>query len=660
MVSLLASGVLLVSILATLYYSAKVGQDENARGQLRINMEKALEMMKHDVHLSNSNGILFYPTNAASYTAISIPIAKPSTSGFLTFSGGFISWNATSIYHLYTTGGKTELRRTVFSSYQTNPTTRQTQLNNVVANGDGRAGPGSYTTTTVYSSDGGTALTIYPQFATFDGYASQTSRSEYTSFGSVQLSPGTHTITFTVTSKNGASSGYKMGLDSFVLSPSGCQREAEALLPVSNSSGKSVVTEDMSAFSGSWGGNYHVEYQSTAAGDYFSLPAYYDLWLESNFDQMTHNSTAVYGPDPNLSVATREDQSLLPAWKAQTQTSDITGGLEYQSTSVETIRSVINGAQIQRQGNMMRIKFSAGSSGSGLQISGACFGIGDPATGSFIGGTTPLYFSNSPLPIGSQDPVGVITSSGPLDAVIPPNNYIWTNWFPCSIVSPDPYDYLVSFVTTSGSVAATWTHATGTTQSFVVNGNHLNEPSLSSPNTYSQLIGVEQVATWIAQGTATSQIYDTKMDNPIFNQISWVSTLPGASTVSIRILNSDNADMSGATWSGPIATSPAALGAYTANGRYIQFQTTLTTASPYTANYPKIDNVKIDWPGDTALVEVSGVYTKRPNYGIFKVQIDGSDPVKALEFQLSSSMTVKGKTFNLTLKSEERPGNTGK
>jgi hypothetical protein len=149
------------------------------------------------------------------------------------------------------------------------------------------------------------------------------------------------------------------------------------------------------------------------------------------------------------------------------------------------------------------------------------------------------------------------------------------------------------------------------------------------------------------------------MTSPNFNQMTWVPTTAGGSTVAMKIRASASSTMSGASdWSllSSYASSPANLAALS-KLRYVQFQATLTSASPYTGAFPTLDDVKIDWPGQTAL---SGYYTTRPNYGQFKVLVDGAEPVKALELKLTANGVYRGQTYSFSLNTEQDPLNTGK
>src|SRR3989338_6875558 len=108
--------------------------------------------------------------------------------------------------------------------------------------------------------------------------------------------------------------------------------------------------------------------------------------------------------------------------------------------------------------------------------------------------------------------------------------------------------------------------------------------------------------------------------------------------------------MSGASSWTSFSSSPSSL-ASIPNQRYLQFRANLASTSPYTS-YPEMDNLKIAWPGQTALVELSGYYTKRPNYGIFKVLVNGEELVNALSVALSATKTFRGEDYTFQLTSD--------
>lgn len=217
----------MTSVLAAWQFSTKTWKEENVQSLLRVSIEQAMEKIKEDLRLSDTNKILFYPSSGSPYSAISIPRATPDANGFLSMSGGNILYDKTVVYYTFLNNGKYELRRTVYNSFNASASARQTELNTLVTTGAPSSATG-VTTRLIFSNDTA-ALEILSPNPTFDGYSAGVSRSPLTSFGSVYLTPGTHQVTFEVTGKNASSSGYRVGLDALALSPSGGYREAEAL-----------------------------------------------------------------------------------------------------------------------------------------------------------------------------------------------------------------------------------------------------------------------------------------------------------------------------------------------------------------------------------------------------------------------------------------------
>lgn len=549
-----------------------------------------------------------------------------------------------------------QLRRSIFNSYNASSAARQVQLEDLVANGsDANA------TTMILLSSNTTTLEITPQTATFDGYASSVSRSGSTSFGSARLTAGNHQVRFEVTGKNTSSSGYGIGMDSITLNPSGGPQEAEALLPLYASSGASGTAQDMSSYGASWGGNYQVHFPASAVGHYMTFETNYDQWLESNFSNMTYSNALTTGTNPYVTLSSRQTQGLSPSWTAGAQTGEI-GVMNDPSAVGQTVRTVIAGAFIMRSGQMMRLKFTAATDAA-LTIDAATFG--PRAAGADAASLVLLYFDNAPVLAGDTDPEGSTASPGANSSVtIPAGYHVWTNWFIYTVTAPSAVDYVASAYVSSGS-ASVWTTSPPTTQSYRVDGNHAATVTgwdlLPGYATNTATCAVTELATWQDSGTATSQVYDTKMTAPVFNQISWSSSLPTGATITMRVRASANADMSGATaWSAIVGSliSPASLSGV-ANQRYVQFQATLQAAAPYTL-FPTLDDVKITWPGQTAIVELSGYYTRGPDYGIFKVLIDGAQPTRGLEIKLSASGSQQDRTFNFSSTSEVKAMNTGR
>ena len=410
--------------------------------------------------------------------------------------------------------------------------------------------------------------------------------------------------------------------------------------------------------SGSWSGNYQLEYQSSAISDYITFQTYYDQWLESNFNAMTHSNTEVTGTNPVLTVMSRENQGLATAWNASAQTT-ADGADNPSDVANKTIRNFLSGANFTQAGNMVRFKFMASTSGT-LHITSAYFGLGSSGSPNFSGATTQLYVNNAPVAPGGSDVVGATGVTGPTDITIFAGNYVWSNWMPIDVTAGS--NYLLSFTVenaVSNGNETYWNPGGASDISFLMDAGPPTADWAGGYATDVSIHALSDVATWINNGTASSQIYDTHVTAPVYDQLTW--TTNGSGTYLVKVRSSNDSQMTGATaWSliAGCAASPCVL-AGVGSGRYVQFQATLTAESPYTT-YPQLDNVTITWPGQTAIVEFSGQYTKRSNYGIFTVKVDGATIVNALQVDLSASKNYQGKTQNLSLSTELKPRNTGK
>lgn len=666
MIAISIGAYFLTSVLSTWYASSKSWFVENQKNAARICVEKGIERIKADARLSTYSNILYYPQFSSlisTYQGISIPMATPDANGLLTRSGGQIVWDKQVLYYVY----NNQLQRTVISTYSTNVATRQNYLNTAVTTGTVSVAGATVTTTPLFSADSA-SLSVVPQTPTFDGYASSEQRSPITSFGSISLAPGAHTIQFEVTGKNASASSWGIGIDSVAVTPSGGHQEAE-VLTISAQSGAAASIENMSGYGSGWGGNYQVHFPSTAVGNSVSFSTNYDQWLESNFANMTYSNTKTTGTNPYLTLSTREDASATSNWTASAQAGSGSSASNDSTASGMSVRTVISGAAFSSVGGvtMMRFKFSAASNAA-LVVGPAYFGVqgsGPNISGSWI---TQLYFDNSPVNPGGSDGVGAIanpgTATGSLS--IPAGGHVWTNWF--AYTPSAAANYLVSAYVSSGSATVWSPSPLASIYNYRVSGNQASSaadwttlPGYDGTSPVAQTIfGVTDVATWSNTGTATSQIYDTRMTSPGFNQIAWTPVLqPAGSTITFQARSSPNADMSGATaWTAAASASPASLGSLSSQ-RYIQWRTTITAASPYDS-YPTLENVKVDWPGQSSLVEISGYYTKRPSYGIFKVLVDGVQPTQGLNITLSATKDYRGESHSYSLTEEQKPLNTGK
>lgn len=664
------------NVLTLWYFTVKFWAAERNKTQLRVEAEMALERMKNEIRLSSSTYMKYYPTEAP-YAGISFPNATANADGFYTISAEEIVWDKTIVYHKFynVNEEKWELRKTVFAPRDNalTDTQRETQLSLVVANGEGGISgvPNNSNATTETILSDIEEFDVNTEFVRFDGYSPTVERGSGVSFGTVKLAAGEHDIRFQVTGKNENNTdpnGYGIGIDYFSVTPSGCNREAEYYYPGYYTTGDTVTKEYLSG----WGGNYALSYSANAVGDYITLRFYYDAWLECNFQslmQIDPNIT-VEGSDYALMLAGRQSGSTT-GWFVVNQAE--TTALEGLGMANASIRDVIYNSEISETSNMIRFKFRA-SSTQPLRIDSAYFGRmstsgaeydADPADYAF-----PLYFDNAPVEEGSfEETAGAEGAGTNTTVLIPAGYYAWSNWLEYTIDPSHGYNYSVTFHVANEAAncfgqywASSWTPPPF--QSYVLQGNYTAFATWSSlvpapdPPVASQsyIYALSDVEFWKNEGNAISQIYDTKISGNSYAQIIWTGTEPSGTDIKFKVRSSDNEDMSGAADWSSISAITSSGSSVPGSGRYAQFQAVLSNSSPYNS-YPSVTDMRINWPGQTWIVDIGGRFTKKPNYGIFKVMIDGKELLKTLEVDTELREDIQGSPYYFKIEMEPRNTN---
>ncbi|MCK4463947.1 MAG: hypothetical protein KAU58_06515, partial [Candidatus Omnitrophica bacterium] len=182
-------------------------------------------------------------------------------------------------------------------------------------------------------------------------------------------------------------------------------------------------------------------------------------------------------------------------------------------------------------------------------------------------------------------------------------------------------------------------------------------------------------------------IYDTTLSAPNYDNIGWTESTDA--DISVSAGSSDDSQMAGATWDSGSDVNPHSLSI--GSGRYAQFEAILSTIPYWTCighssvsvsnidykggnitcptcskylipavNCPSIDNVAINWPGESRMCEISGYFMQKPDYGIIKLIVDGQELAKGLEFSITISEELQGKDYETSLISEIEPRNTGR
>jgi type II secretory pathway pseudopilin PulG len=640
--------------------------------ELDSKLQVAMERLKRDLRLSSLDEMAFYkPTNETEFTAISFPLARDDDGNGAIELGtnGLIDWDVTLVYHVWK-AAPSQLRLTTFDPRDDTLTDeeREAQIECVVTNGNGTlAQNGSNSTMTVIFVNL-FDWTITPIGSSYDAYAPSVTRDVNVTLGSLVLSNGTHEFKFTVEGSNRNSTGYALGLDSFVVSPCGAKREAEAQL-VSDIAGPAVTTDYMAG--GSWDGNHQLEFPADAVDQYVTLTMNNDRWEETHFrgTGALHDDTTMEF-DQSLSpkdYIIRLDGETNSGWFAYDQTGDPNPwGMPDPDQCVRNcaVRVLLKGSDMESGGY---IPYNSGASIVVFQGGGAVVterleiqyvSIAEAASSQIISPDINLATLTT-LVVPS-----VMTSSNFGYALLPDYSP------PIDKSKSYIVSYLVAFATPKG-YARYWTEnndASGRGCWILPGGTVADlEAANWSGNTNvivtNRLYGVMGLATYYpSNGVFTSQIFDTHLTAPNYQTIGWNVDLNGGS-FAMRIRSGNNSDMSDATaW-----TNISAIGIGGINPgdkRYIQFQPELKAGGPRCNFTPKLKDVTIAWEGETKLVDVNATLTKGPDYGTFKLTVDGEELTTGVGIDLEIYKDVFGfsdiSRITSELTAEIEPRNTGR
>lgn len=755
--------------------------NERIKSEILQELQVSIERIKREITVSDGSKMFFHTGASGTYDAISLPIALDdgrSDTGYSSSENGdgFIEhdsttidpvtgvakiwWDKTIIYHIYTTGGKDELRRTVFYPRNNSLTTtqRQDQIDKVVSLGTGNDStvpnysncqnlPKGYRTIFTASS---ISFEIASKVREFDGYSSATEKTEkLIDFGSAILAGGYHTIKFKVTNKGGGD-GYAFGVDSLKFTPPGSVREAENYKNLTHPDGSSGIS-DSSADTitnvnmhnspyGLWSADYYLDYAANAVNDYLTLRFHYDRWYETTFlEGMSDNLELEFSNTDGKGGTSGNKEWLFrlegneKTWDPATQTQAAAPAtLEFSDGGVEdiTYRNIIMANYTTANGMMLSIKFRAGNTYP-LEITSAHIiqrdesETGSPDDGSTNMPSISITFTNCHLDPRNQgqtdhlgQPILPPTTTTGSDVTIPAEAYAWSNWvqlYDNSVVNfnfDKTQDYFISIYIpdidplaggTPKSIAY-WQDTTSKTHSYTRSGQYDHVSTWGgSGATDTSIYGIEEIdVTYVGYipgtgkglGSFSSQIFDTGVTAPVYSKMIWnsVDNNPDA-TLKIRVRTSDSksALVSDGNWETITGTlfssSPADLSGINKK-RYIQFKAEFEAiASGYESShitddtdgddkYPGTDtyagdedydiscvlkDVSIYWPGNTTMVDVGGYFTKKSNYGIFTIEIDGQKLTKGIEIKLSIEEDLTtGAKASRSISAEVEPRNTNK
>ncbi len=671
---------LLASILPIAISLIKASYVTGVKMDLREQVNTARGWLMNDLRRTAKDVILTYPTDGiGNLTAVSL-LTYERTSNTevpidISVTPAKIKWNREIIYLIkQMPDGTCELRRSTFSyDYQnTTAATRQARLSNIVANGTPSASSALLGTRAIMKGITNYSFTLGNNIL-IDGYSAVVTKKTVT-IGTAIFSPSQnpHTVSFLTRGKNSASSGYRIGVDSLIISQAGLPLEAESAAVASAS--PSVTCSSPSSGVG-WSNHQILEFPATGAGSQFTLSFGYETWEDSNFNI---GSFTMHNARGNLldsggvldqvlqmggtPVASASDPFY--GYSISWQAVPVSGG---NSTNIQnsTVRTLVPGGSLLYCGRQAKIKFSGPPSifehSHPLAITSAYI-MPRSGTSGFVGTGTPvqLFFGGS---------AGVTLNHGVSVC--------------CDVVAPagwgfdESLDYLVSFAvadnadlsygpwyslnTSSDSLAMT---------SLLAGSSYVNQTSWPSSGTgqYYDSVGVSAVGVSYPDGTAipstyTSQIIDTKkLTSSYGNAKGRWATASSAGSVTLQARSGATADLSdlgGAEngWSSPCSVSGGSIGL--GSGRYIQLRVNLFCTSPYLTT-PVVKNVKLTWDGEAnRMSQVSAEIACGPNRGVFEAQIDGLSTANPLIMLMNftTARTFMGKTYTDSFAVNIKPQN---
>jgi type II secretory pathway pseudopilin PulG len=682
MVSTVILSLALTAAISGWLYVFRGEKMNSVQNELDMDVRKAMERIRADLRLSSIDKMYYYPAGPGPYTAISMPLARDDNGdGLLELdSGGKIIWDKTVIYHVWA-GTPNQLRKTTFDPRNTNrtPAEMQAQIDSVVTVGNGTAAYDSSTATTMPVFQNLFNWDIYGKGAQYDAYRPMLNRDSDVVFGSALLTPGSHSVTFRVVGKNAASTGYKIGVDSVVMSPCGIPREAEAQT-VSANVGATAVGEYMG---GSWDGCYQMSFPATATGQYFTMTMENDRWEETNFrgDGSICDDTRV-DFEETYSPKTFVVRCIPPTtnWYASTQTLDTTPddtvGDELRGAAVRVLlrgANMLEGNGIKNSG-LFHCLWLRSSSAKDLHVKGAyiaeCasdsnYSPNAKSTGMqlFYGGagdfTIPNGASSPYLTLGAGSTLYIEREKSYVVSFLVASNadtFGSLRWFQNPVNPSNPTPPGCYMIPGSANPDLTATRA----MDWSSNTNVVIDPFL---------YGVEHVHCLAASnGTWTSQIVDTHLTAPTYTTLTWNDVKPSGTTLKMKLRTGNLEDMSDATaWSN--LTAMTAGGAINpASKRFVQVQTEMWSDSTF-YYVPSLKDFTVKWDGLARVVDIGGTISQSASNGVFEILLDGSNIIKrGVTIDLTIFQWVRGfspgpvgsNILTSTVSAEVEPRNTGK
>lgn len=660
----IVAGVLMVLIMGTVVPlamgSMRAYMAARVRNGLEIKAQVTRERLKQDIQFTSQREIAISPRTGAAVRGICFPVLRrtgtPTTAPVNALTGA-IAWTELVFYHLYGSN-PTQLRRTVLplnGNTVTSMSSRQTQLDDVISSG---------------RLSGATTKILLPQVSDyhlsvsateFDGYAPTVTLSQVR-LGVAVMSPGAHTFTFRISSKNPAASSYTLGLDSVTVGASGATYEGESAVPSASVTGASAPTAQAVPNQPGWSNVSQLLFTADSTGDSVSFPFYFDTWLESTFCASTaqfNGARAAYSADAGETVLQLSGNQTC--WDPATLTGDAAPG-NSDNLDSKTVRVAVPGSSLFSQGQRGRVTFTAADNDNLIITSAYLM----KASSGFNGDATTvktLTFN------GASGQSGVWVFNGGTAIVIGHGVSVQSDYadLPMNVNS----NYLVSYHVYSGRTAV-WNPADSSRPPATppVNSQLLDEPSgdsagvanwstAPSPTNSALIPAVGAIyASYAASGDFISQAWDTQQTSPTYRELLWRTHPAGTSQITVGVRAADTlAALNGTAWT-PYSGSNTTKTISGLSGRYVQLHAVITATAPYTTA-PVLRDIRLTWDGDsTQAVDIAAAIAKGPDRGKFEFLVDGqAPPVAGLHADFTLAQDYLNTRYSKTLSLDVEPRN---
>lgn len=623
--------------------------------------QKMADFLRTTTRLTSLQEMVLFPEigphNAVSYP---LPPADMPVQNQAVGPDGFVDWGETTVLHAWPPDDVREIRLTRFRPRDNSLTDaeRLEQLAHVSLTGGGQGTHNGTNASTLVLARVQADFSVRTAMSGYNFYAAAETLDANVSLGGIRVRPRENSLKFRVTGRSSPSSGFRLMMDRFFLSPSGLSIEAEALLPPAGQSGATAgIAERLAA---NWSGERALLFPATSVGSQIELTYFNDTWHEVRFNWRGaefENSFAETRTEPGQMGFWLRPAGRQLAWFAPFQT----GGTGEKSSlevslagaAVRTVlRGRLAGDHITATGDGVRLTFGAsGEAGRGMRILRAY--ISEAASH-----TNPNHqiSSNPDLtrqvrfgdPQASQSSVWIPTGG---QAVSVPVD------FP---MDPDK-SYVVSYLLGSDFENGNspgypaWYQDANREDTYILPGTVLpgnsmtqalrsliETPSWSGEQGLEERSGVVGIAevntTFFNEAVYTSRIVDTTLSAPSLEMFRHDSEVPNGTSLQFYVRSGEQPDLSDALDWNFASLLPLAGGAMNMNEkRYLQVQVRMER-DRIQDRVPRVRSFTLNWPGPERSIDFGGSFIRTPQGGIAEILVNDVPPATSFraDIQLTS------------------------